>query len=57
MLIAPEVKKNVLELVKHFLVEQLEKTVTSNPEVVCLPPHDDFISGIFKHPGFFKCGC
>ena len=42
MLIAPEVQ---LKLVKDYLEEPLQKN--SDSQVVRLPPHADFISGIF----------
>ena len=48
--------KDVSKLVKNFLDKPLKKnkeTVTTNSVVVCLPLHDGFVSGIFKHPDFF----
>ena len=47
--------KYASKLVKNFLDEPFEKN--RDFEIVCIPPHDDFIRGIFLHNGSFKCGC
>ena len=41
--------KYLSKLVKDFLEEPIEKN--NDFEVVCLPPHADFIRGVFLHGG------